>query len=249
MTVDEWDDANPNPMLGEAKKTTEGNGPLGIDNTTRRMKDPLYRALMFDGTSNPGGRPGMIEQQEKDGQRQLVNSDRLPVRLNGRQLPGEAQAAYEALGFTFGDPDPDDPLFRPATLPEGWKREGSDHAMWSYLVDQHGRRRVAIFFKAAWYDRDAFMSLETLWAYVRQHVEDGEPLLIDADWATRDAVIAAMREHVAENRKDIADYRGYAADPGRDEDNRRYFTGRIPEAEATAAKYEAAIAALEAGQT
>lgn len=215
---------------------------MGIDNTTERMQDPVYRALMFDGTSNYGGRPGMIEQQEKDGQRQLVNSDRLPVRFNSGK-----QEDFEALGFTFGDPDPNDPLFRPATLPEGWKREGSDHAMWSHLLDQHGRKRVAIFFKAAWYDRDAFMSLETLWAYVRQHVEDSEALLLDSEWATRDAVIAAMREHVAENRKDVAEFRGYAADPARDADNREYFAKRVPEVEAVIAKYEATIAALEAG--
>lgn len=152
---------------------------MGIDNTTRRMQDPVYRALMFDGTANPGGRPGMIEQQEADGQRQLVNSDRLPVKFNSGQ-----QEDLEALGFTFGDPDPADPLFRPATLPPGWTRQGSDHAMWSYLLDHHGRRRVAIFYKAAWYDRDAFMSAETLWSYATAHAEEGVPLVLDK-WATR----------------------------------------------------------------
>lgn len=85
------------------------------------------------------------------------------------------------------------------------------------------------------------------WSYVHDHAEYGKPLVITDEWATRDALIAAMREHVEENRKDAADFRGYAADPGRDEDNRRYFADRAPEAEAVAAKYEAAIATLEAG--
>jgi predicted secreted protein len=29
--------------------------------------------------------------------------------------------------------------------------------MWSYIVDDEGTQRVAIFYKAAFYDRDAFM--------------------------------------------------------------------------------------------
>jgi hypothetical protein len=50
-------------------------------------------------------------------------------------------------------------MFRPATLPEGWRREGSDHAMWSHIVDDQGRKRASIFYKAAFYDRGAHMSL------------------------------------------------------------------------------------------
>mgnify|MGYP000981072513 CR=1 FL=1 len=118
-----------------------------IEGTSRR--DPL---IHLAGSSSPRGFSGYIEEQEAAGQSQLVTSDRLPVRAGGDEQ-------YLALGFTFGNPDPDDRLFRPATLPPGWKREASDHSMWSYLVDEHGRRRVAIFYKAAFYDRDAFMNL------------------------------------------------------------------------------------------
>lgn len=120
---------------------------MPIENTGKR--DPLLHLLgaMSDGTSD------YITGMEADGQRQLVNSDRLPVRSGGDD-------AYLKLGFTFGDPDASDPLFRPATLPPGWKREGSDHSMWSYIVDEQGRKRVGIFYKAAFYDRDAFMRLE-----------------------------------------------------------------------------------------
>jgi len=31
--------------------------------------------------------------------------------------------------------------------------------MWSYLHDEHGRERCAIFYKAAFYDRDAFLTI------------------------------------------------------------------------------------------
>lgn len=110
-------------------------------------------------TSNPVdalGGPGFplgsaaIPAMESAGQRQLVESTQLPV--NGSDDP-----KILAMGITFGDISPGDDLFREATLPEGWKKEGSDHAMWSYIVDETGERRVAIFYKAAFYDRDAFM--------------------------------------------------------------------------------------------
>jgi hypothetical protein len=87
---------------------------------------------------------------EARGQSELINSTKLPVQ-------GSNNPEILAMGITFGDVTPGDDLFREATLPEGWKKEGSDHAMWSYIVDDEGTQRVAIFYKAAFYDRDAFM--------------------------------------------------------------------------------------------
>lgn len=92
-----------------------------------------------------------IPAQERKGQQELVDSDVLPVAMH---TPRER---FEALGFVFGDAVPDDPIFRLARLPVGWKREASDHDMWSYVVDGRGVRRVAVFYKAAYYDRNAFM--------------------------------------------------------------------------------------------
>ena len=100
------------------------------------------------------GYSDQIVAMEAEGQQQLLNSDRLPSEITGDRKH------FEALGFMFGDPDPADPLFMPATLPAGWAREGSDHDMWSYIVDETGTKRVAIFYKAAYYDRRAFMRLE-----------------------------------------------------------------------------------------
>lgn len=57
MTIDQWGDANGNPMLGDPKTTTEGTRPLGIDNTTRRMRDrPLTDAEIARFWSNVGKR-------------------------------------------------------------------------------------------------------------------------------------------------------------------------------------------------
>lgn len=119
-----------------------------VDNTTRKMQTPtLVDIVML-------GMPGGIERQESAGQRQLLESDQLPTRI----LSG-TEAEFLALGFTFGAHDESDPIFRPATFPTGWKRGRSDHAMWSYIVDERGIRRVSIFYKAAFYDRSAHMGL------------------------------------------------------------------------------------------
>jgi hypothetical protein len=37
--------------------------------------------------------------------------------------------------------------------------------MWSYLVDEKGRERAAIFYKAAFYDRDAHISITSRYSY------------------------------------------------------------------------------------
>ncbi len=97
--------------------------------------------------------PGTIQEQERAGQRELLASTQLPVDCQGDL------EKFEALGFTFGARSPGDTLFREATLPPGWKRQGSDHDMWSYIVDEKGRRRVMVFYKAAFYDRSAHMGL------------------------------------------------------------------------------------------
>ena len=117
------------------------------ENTARRDPSILLLGAMAEGTSD------YITGMEADGQRQLVGSTSLPTDAR----PDDA--AFIAAGFTFGEPDPSDPLFRPATLPDGWAKQPTDHSMWSKIVDQYGRERVRIFYKAAFYDRDAFMRL------------------------------------------------------------------------------------------
>lgn len=91
-----------------------------------------------------------IEQQEAIGQRELVMSTQLPV--NGTK---DKEAEWEALGVKLGPVDDED-IFRIAELPEGWsKKADPTHFMWSYLLDDKGRARASIFYKAAFYDRKA----------------------------------------------------------------------------------------------
>lgn len=93
---------------------------------------------------------------ERHGQQQLLQSTTLPTKCYSKD------EKFVALGFTLGEPLASDPLFREATLPTGWHREGSEHALWSYIVDERGIKRVAIFYKAAPWDRDAFMRLTSV---------------------------------------------------------------------------------------
>lgn len=104
-----------------------------------------------------GGAPQMIEAQEARGQRDAVNSDQLPTKgLVGR----EERKVWEAMGIEILAEDtktPEDNLFTFVKLPKGWKKKATDHAMWNNLVDDKGRVRGTFFYKAAFYDRDAFI--------------------------------------------------------------------------------------------
>jgi hypothetical protein len=97
-----------------------------------------------------GGSPESIEDQEKRGQDQLVNSHQLPVK-------GIDQLVK--FGITYGKPLKSDPLFCDCQLPEGWSTRPTDHSMWSKLVDSDEKVKAMIFYKAAFYDRDAFIQL------------------------------------------------------------------------------------------
>lgn len=115
------------------------------DTSTR---DPLLNIVAM-----MGGASEYITEMEAAGQRQLVLSDVLPVDCRGQE------SEIEALGIQFGEQVDD--LFRRCTLPDGWRIEASDHDMWSYVLDTDDERRVAVFYKAAFYDRRAFMRLES----------------------------------------------------------------------------------------
>jgi len=127
-------------------------------NTAKQAHDdPLTTLFMTMGS-------GGIERQEARGQQELVNSESLPTECTGRE-------ALEAAGVKFGEPYPDDKLFCPVTLPPGWKKRATDHAMHSHLVDDKGRIRAGIFYKAAHYDRRADMSVNR--RYSISMYEDG----------------------------------------------------------------------------
>ena len=111
---------------------------------------------LFSGEPAPASAAGAIVAQEKAGQTSFVKSDTLPS-----QMSREARLGLETAGVVFGDPVPGDYLFVYVTLPNGWYKEGTSHDMYSSLMDNKGRKRAGIFYKAAFYDRRADLRIES----------------------------------------------------------------------------------------
>lgn len=107
--------------------------------------DLLARAMATGSSSDA------ILGQEAAGQQSFVKSTTLPAEIRGKEI-------LEAAGVKFLGPVEGDDLFQYVELPEGWKKEPTDHSMWSKLVDEQGRERASIFYKAAFYDRRAHAS-------------------------------------------------------------------------------------------
>lgn len=103
--------------------------------------------------------PGDIEAQEAAGQREFVANSTLPKECNYNTT----REQLEQVGIVFGE-DADD-LFVNVQLPEGWSKVATGHPMWSRLIDDQGRERAAIFYKAAFYDRNAHISLSRRFSY------------------------------------------------------------------------------------
>lgn len=100
-----------------------------------------------------GGNPSdAIERQEARGGREVQAREMLPKECNGC-----TRAQLEAMGIVFGA-DVDD-LFVEATLPAGWRKEGTGHSMHTRVLDAQGRERASIFYKAAIVERSAYISI------------------------------------------------------------------------------------------
>ena len=165
-------------------------------------------------------RPGGIEAQEKAGQQQLVNSTNFPREL----LHGCTVEQLEQLGFVFGAVVDD--LFVSVTLPAGWVKVADDHYMWSHIYDEKGRKRVNVFYKAAFYDRSAHASLVTRYgvnAYVESPqsgyystviVDGGVPIetldtRLEGDYKSTDAAYKLAHAYLDKHYPDWRDPMAY----------------------------------------
>jgi hypothetical protein len=133
------------------------------------------------GDLRQGRRTGQhIEDMEARGQRQLVSqSSRLPTKGLTWPMWGDSeceasilQATWSQLGVKIGTPVEGDPTFTNVELPLGWRLEATDHSMWSELLDDKGRVRASMFYKAAFYDRSAFIRLNNRFFVGLQHREE-----------------------------------------------------------------------------
>lgn len=117
--------------------------------------------MITDTSKNPrpewnfGMNPGAIEAQEAAGQSELCRSSQLPKQTSS----GDAKELYDSMGITVTGGSKGDDLFYDVVLPAGWKLVATDHSMWSDLVDNKGKKRAEIFYKAANYDRRSFIMI------------------------------------------------------------------------------------------
>lgn len=123
-----------------------GTSIVKPSNTSDRYKPGIHNLLLISAMG-----AGAIEAQEAQGQREAVASASLPTPTN------ETRAQYEALGFVFGEPFADDPIFCPVVMPAGWAKRATDHDMHNDIIDDAGNRRGSFFYKAAFYDRSAIL--------------------------------------------------------------------------------------------
>lgn len=147
-----------------------------VENTSAESRrDPLgtFAEHAFGG-------PMSIERSEKRGQEQLVASHVLPTEIQDLYEPdkpivkGSGKALLEKWGFVFGKVVGGDTLFQHAQLPAGWSKQGTDHDMWSKVLDEQDRERCAIFYKAAFYDRNAHLHITPRYQCDRDYKLEGK---------------------------------------------------------------------------
>ncbi len=139
-----------------------------MQKVTNTTKIPNPEELLNNGPSSL--KTLYIEAQEATGQKELVDSLQLPRTCNfPRDITNTAEQ-YHKMGIKVFTTSKDDALFLGVKLPKGWKKEETDHSMWSNLLDDKGRVRASFFYKAAFYDRDAFVNFEFRYIIKREFV-------------------------------------------------------------------------------
>ena len=109
------------------------------------LKEPKEMALL-------DGLVGDLNLANERGAANFRREDVLPAKLRGVTVE-----ELKELGFEVGELVDGDPLFRQAKLPESWTKDAGNH-YWTYILDEKGTQRFSVFYKAAFYDRDAFMN-------------------------------------------------------------------------------------------
>lgn len=142
-----------------------------VENTALTASENPLRTLVQ--TMGDGG----IERMEERGTKQLTESSVLPTDgLVEKHTRGTPHAEWAAkCGIKILDVVEGDSVFVNVELPEGWKQERTDHGMHNSLVDEQGRKRASIFYKAAFYDRSAHIHPVRRFAPGLEYHNDGRP--------------------------------------------------------------------------
>lgn len=147
---------------------------------------------------------GIIENQERQAQRSMVGSQRLPRMVQfGLRYGLTWDAICATWGMTVGGEFDD--LFNYVTLPAGWQIVASDHSMWTQLADEQGRARALIFYKGAFYDRRAHIVIQPR-HYWNEDFESDAPNVLAQVWDRGVFPPAIIFEAGKAERKDRMDY-------------------------------------------
>lgn len=140
-----------------------------------------------------GLNPRAIENQEAAGQQELIESQQLPRSCNHPRGVNAAEQ-YHKMGIKVFTSSKGDDLFMGVKLPDGWKKEATGHSMWNNLVDDKGRIRATFFYKAAFYDRDAFVNFGTRYLWTDDHSEKDSTSYIVKDTATGEILFRTEKQ-------------------------------------------------------
>lgn len=136
------------------------------------------------------GPSAMIIGQEAEGARSMVVNDVLPRQgtIERHMFDELSKEQIESLGFVLGEPR--DRLFINATFPPGWTKMPSGHNLYTYLLDEQGRQRATIMYKAAFYDEDAWISWRQRFQIGQDYIyADNDPEHNNRPVATRITII------------------------------------------------------------
>lgn len=128
---------------------------MKVNNTTEEaMNNPIIGLLSAMN----------IKGQEMNGQSQLIKSTQMPSRIGSREN-GSAFMQYEKMGIKVISITKGDEIFCDVELPIGWKKRCTNHSMWNELIDDKGRIRATLFYKASFYDREAFINFNRRFSF------------------------------------------------------------------------------------
>lgn len=119
----------------------------------KRPATVLARLLGLEEEAKISEKPGGIEEQERMGQIAFsARNDLLP-----KDCLNCSFSDLEKLGFVIGEAADD--IFMHATYPDGWTCIPDTHSQYVSVLDEHGRARISIYYKAAFYDRRSQLTL------------------------------------------------------------------------------------------
>lgn len=167
--------------------------------------DPARDGLGFLIRSMAAQRPGdAILEQEAEGRREVVARAAAGKAELPTDIAKESKEALEAAGVKFGYSVAGDPMFQHAELPAGWAIKGTDHSMYTKLVDEKGRERASIFYKAAFYDRSARLTASRRYS-IQSHYNDDHKTVAVARVLDGDGSVVFESDRIAitdENKYD-----------------------------------------------